>query len=84
MHKSLILLAVLALGFKSDVGQKFENDNIGFRSAQLEFPRVKVAFENKEVDVKTKLRLAGIQPRTLRPLCTRVQEGGKYRSLGEE
>ena len=62
MHKSLILLAVLALGFKSDVGQKFENDNIGFRSAQLEFPRVKVAFENKEVDVKTKLRLAGIQP----------------------
>jgi len=53
MHKYLLLLSVLFLGFQTDIGFKVE---------QLEYPRVKAAFDNKEVDLKTKLRLAGIRP----------------------
>ncbi|MFT5725705.1 MAG: murein L,D-transpeptidase YafK [Bacteroidia bacterium] len=55
MRNWLILFSVslLLLGFKTDGG---------FKSDQLEFPRVKSAFDLKEVDVITKLRLAGINP----------------------
>ena len=62
MRKSLVLITLLALGFNSDIDAKSEKSFVGFRAEQLEFPRVKEAFENNEVDVKTKLRLAGIQP----------------------
>lgn len=52
--KLAILIGMIVLGgFTSDTG---------FKDEQLEYPRVKLAFEENEVDVKTKLRLAGINP----------------------
>ncbi|MFT5513207.1 MAG: murein L,D-transpeptidase YafK [Bacteroidia bacterium] len=55
MHRILSfgMCFLLLMGLKSDNG---------FRAEQLEFPRVRTAFENKEVDIKTKLRLANVQP----------------------